>query len=162
MIVKSRLYCKSDNHGNDLYMRIFTDENNVDVGATIFLKLKSESKIRNIGQVFFNDHSFHVLRDSSKHFHYVSKSYGFNWTIINDADLNIKSVHLIVDRSEKYVIPKSIIDKFGKFLNFKQQGFELQKFVPMDMIRTFRDEGYDSIAEPIILKDPNHHGEEQH
>lgn len=160
MIVKSRLFAKSDNHGNDLYMRIFTDENNVDVGATIFLKLKSETKIRNLGQIFFNDHSFHVLRDSSKHFHYVSKSYGFNWTIINDADLNIKSVHLIVDKNERYIIPKSIIDSYGKFLNFKQQGFELQKFVPMDMIRTFRDESYDSSIEPIVLKDGNE--EEQH
>ncbi len=144
MIIKSRMMGKSDNFGNDLYLRIFSDENNIDVGGTIFLKLKSENKRRNLGNICLSDRSFHVLRDSGKHFHYMSKSYGFNWNIINDADLNIKTIHLVVDKSEKYIIPKSVLETYGKFLNFKQQGFELQKFLPMDMIRQFRDGTYNA------------------
>jgi hypothetical protein len=134
---------------------VFSDENNKDIGATIHLKLKSENKRRNIGTIYFNDRSFHVLRDSGKHYHYVSKSYGFNWNIIADDFLNIKSVYLVVDKSERYIIPKSVMETYGKFLNFKQQGFELQKFLPMDMIKTFRDTEYNPNIDPIISEDEN-------
>jgi len=141
-IVKSRMVGKSDNFGNDLYLRIFSDEKNTDVGATVFLKLKSDNKKRNLGNIYFGDRSFHVLRDSGKHFHYKTKSYGFNWSIINDADLHIKTIHLVVDKSEKYVIPKTVLETYGTFLNFKEQGFELQKFLPIDMIRNYKDANY--------------------
>lgn len=147
------MLAKSDNFGNDLYLRVFSDENNKDVGASIYLKLKSENKRRNIGTLFFNDRSLYVIRDSGKHYHYVSKSYGFNWNIIDDDFLNIKSVHLVVDKSERYIIPKSIMETYGKFLNFKQQGFELQKFLPMDMIKNFRDSEYNPNIDPIISQD---------
>lgn len=147
MIVDSRVMAKEDNAGNTLYLRIWSDENKLDVGGSIFLKLRSESKKRNLGNLILKDRSFHIIRDSGKHYHYVSKSYGFNWNIINDADLGIKSIHLIIDRKDKYVIPKSILETYGKFLNFKQQGFELQKFLPFDMIKNFRDDTYEHIEE---------------
>jgi hypothetical protein len=147
------MLAKSDNFGNDLYLRVFSDENNKDVGASIYLKLKSENKRRNIGTLFFNDRSLHVIRDSGKHYHYISKSYGFNWNIIDDDFLNIKSVHLVVDKSERYIIPKSVMETYGKFLNFKQQGFELQKFLPLDMIKNFRDLEYNPNIDPIISEE---------
>jgi hypothetical protein len=150
MIVDSRVLAKEDNAGNTLYLRIWSDENKLDVGGTIFLKLKSESKKRNLGNLTIKDRSFHIIRDSNKHYHYKSKSYGFNWNIINDAELGIKSIHLIVDKKDKYVIPKTILDTYGKFLNFKQQGFELQKFLPFDMIKNFKDDSYEHIDEPNI------------
>jgi hypothetical protein len=142
MIVGSRVMAKEDNAGNTLYLRVWSDENKVDVGGSIFLKLKSESKKRNLGNLIVNDRSFHIIRDSGKHYHYISKSYGFNWNIINDADLGIKTIHLVVDKKDKYIIPKSVLETYGKFLNFKQQGFELQKFLPFDMIKNFKDEKF--------------------
>lgn len=151
MIVDSRVMAKEDNAGNTLYLRIWSDENKFDVGGSIFLKLRSESKKRNLGNLIIKDRSFHIIRDSGKHYHYVSKSYGFNWNIINDVDLGIKSIHLIVDRKDKYVIPKSILETYGKFLNFKQQGFELQKFLPFDMIKNFKDNDFNPTSE--ILQD---------
>ena len=150
MIVDSRVLAKEDNAGNTLYLRIWSNENKLDVGGSIFLKLRSESKKRNLGNLIIKDRSFHIIRDSGKHYHYKSKSYGFNWNIINDADLGIKTIHLIVDKKDKYIIPKSILDTYGKFLNFKQQGFELQKFLPFDMIKNFRDDSYEHIDEPDI------------
>ena len=150
MIVDSRVLAKEDNAGNTLYLRIWSNENKLDVGGSIFLKLKSEIKKRNLGNLIIKDRSFHIIRDSGKHYHYKSKSYGFNWNIINDADLGIKTIHLIVDKKDKYIIPKSILDTYGKFLNFKQQGFELQKFLPFDMIKNFRDDSYEHIDEPDI------------
>ena len=144
---------KEDNAGNTLYLRVWSDENKVDVGGSIFLKLKSESKKRNLGNLIVNDRSFHIIRESGKHYHYVSKSYGFNWNIINDADLGIKTIHLVVDKKDKYIIPKTILETYGKFLNFKQQGFELQKFLPFDMIKNFKDEKFNPETETEHIQD---------
>lgn len=154
MKLKTRLFGRSDNFGNDIILKIFhNEEEGYDVGCTIFLKLKSESRHRNLGYLYLADKSFHVLRDSSKHFHYKTKSYGFNWSIINDAVLNIKTIHLIINKSDKYIIPISVLDSFGKFLNFQQQGFELQKFLPMDIIQRFKDESYNPKEDPLTQND---------
>lgn len=153
MIVGSRVMAKEDNAGNTLYLRVWSDENKVDVGGSIFLKLKSENKKRNLGNLIVNDRSFHIIRDSGKHYHYISKSYGFNWNIINDADLGIKTIHLVVDKKDKYIIPKSVLETYGKFLNFKQQGFELQKFLPFDMIKNFKDEKFNPEIETEHIQD---------
>ena len=83
----------------------------------------------------------------------MSKSYGFNWNIINDADLGIKTIHLVVDKKDKYIIPKTILETYGKFLNFKQQGFELQKFLPFDMIKNFKDEKFNPETETEHIQD---------
>jgi len=82
MIVGSRLVAREDGFQNIVFMRIFSDENKYDVGATIFLKLKSEGRRRNVGNLYLHDHSFHVTRNSQKHYHYATKGYGFNWKII--------------------------------------------------------------------------------
>ena len=138
----TEVLAQSDKFNNTLYLKVHY-EDNVAMGCSVYLKLKSEERQRKLGNIYFFDRSFHVTRDSSKHFHYKTKSYGFNWTIINDAELNIKIVHLIVDKKEKYIIPKTVLDTYGIFLNFKEQGFELQKFLPLDMIKNFKDESYE-------------------
>ena len=138
MIVGSRVVAREDGFQNIVYMRIFSDENKYDVGATIFLKLKSENRRRNVGNLYLHDNSFHMRRNSQKHYHYATKGYGFNWNIINDDALEIKTIHLTIDETEKYVFPKSLIKDWGRFLNFKQQGFELQKFLPFDFIKKYR------------------------
>ena len=138
MIINSRVVARDDGFQNVVYMRIFSDETKYDVGATIFLKLKSENRRRNVGNLYLHDKSFHMRRNSQKHYHYATKGYGFNWNIINDDDLQIKTIHLTIDGIEKYVFPKSLIKDWGRFLNFKQQGFELQKFVPFDFIKKYR------------------------
>jgi len=62
MIVQSRILGQSDYSGNDLLMRIFTDENRQDVGASVYLKLKKESKKRTLGNLYFKSRSFYVVR----------------------------------------------------------------------------------------------------
>lgn len=140
--MKSREAAVTDNLGNAIILLIYTNTDEIDVSATVYLKLKSEDTKRNIGTIHFHDDSFHVNRDSSKHYHYVSKSYGFNWYVLNHSELNIKKVHLIIDKTTKYVIPIDIMKKYSKVLNFKQQGFELQRFLPMTMIKEFKDEKF--------------------
>lgn len=137
MQVTSKVFAKEDNSGNFLYLRVFYDEFGKEVSATIFLKLKSEQGHRRLGDYRYYDKSFHILRESGKHYHYKSSSYGFNWTIINDAELDIQTIHLVVDKIEKYVFPKTLVEKFGKFLNFKSQGFELQRFLSFKIIKDY-------------------------
>jgi hypothetical protein len=149
MIINSEVFCKSDKHKNILYLRVFKDETKEVVGATIHLKLDAEKKVRHIGNFYIHDRSFHVRRDSAKHYHYKTKSYGFNWNILDDDMLGIKSVHLTIDKADTYVIPVETIGKYGRFLNFKQQGFELQRFMPLELINNFKKE-QPTIKEPIF------------
>ena len=143
MIVNSRVLGQSDNSGNDLLMRVFSDENNSDVGASVFLKLKKESKKRSLGNLYFKSRSFYVIRDSEKHLHRASKSFGFNWTILNDPFLDIQNIYLRVDKVNKYIIPISIFKEYGFFLNFKESGFEKQKFLKYEFIKNFKVEDND-------------------
>ena len=131
-----------DNLGNSVILVIYTNEDKVDVSASVYLKLKSEKDKRKLGYIDFTNDSFHCNRDSSKHFHYVSKSYGFNWFILSHSELSIKNIHLVIDKTEKYIIPIDIMNKYSRVLNFKQQGFELQRFLSMEMIRNFKDESF--------------------
>ena len=143
MIVQSRILGQSDNSGNDLLMRVFTDENSEDVGASVYLKLKKESKKRSLGNLYFKSRSFYVVRDKAKHLHRASKSFGFNWTILSDPFLDIQNIYLRVDNVNKYIIPINVIKEYGFFLNFKQSGFEKQKFLSYEFIKNFKVEDND-------------------
>ena len=137
-ILLTKPFVKDDKLGNYLIMNVHYDELEKPIGATLRLKLKAEGRERTLGHIYFADRSFHCKRKTAKHFHFVTKSFGFNWEIINDDFLCIKNIHLVVDNAEKFVFPASAIKDYGKFLNFKQQGFELQKFLQMDIIRNYK------------------------
>jgi hypothetical protein len=49
--------------------------------------------------------------------------------------LGIKRVVVEVDGKENLSFPIDLLESKGKFLNFKQQGFELQKFLELSIIR---------------------------
>lgn len=137
MEVGSRLLGRSDSSGNEIIMRVYYDENKVDTNATLYLRLKSEKRPRLLGNIDFTTKTFFCKRSRSKHYHYKSKGFGFNWTILEDEYLNIQKVHLLVDDSERYVFEKDLVKRYGKFMNFKQQGFELQRFMSFDLIKQF-------------------------
>jgi len=135
MNIKSRLLAKDDESGNRLYMRIFSDEHLADTSATIHLKTSGSSRIKQIGYIDLNTKTFFCKRDTSKHYHYKSKSFGFNHSLLSDTMLGIKMVVVEVDGKEKLSFPIDLLESRGKFLNFKQQGFELQKFLELSIIR---------------------------
>jgi hypothetical protein len=126
MNIVSQIFAKEDSQHNIVYLRIFYDENKVKIGANIHLKLKSEKRQRMIGHYYFADKTICLKRDSDKHFFHKTKSYGFNWTIINDDFLDIETIHLTINKT-KYVFPKKVLELQGRFMNFKEEGFELQK-----------------------------------
>lgn len=135
MNIKSRLLAKDDEFGNRLYMRVFSDEHHYDTSATIHLKLSSEKHGRQLGFIDLNTKTFYCKRDTTKHYHYKTKSFGFNYSLLSDEFLNIEKVVVIVDNAERLSFPIKLLESHGKFLNFKSQGFELQKFLELAIIR---------------------------
>jgi hypothetical protein len=74
-----------------------------------------------------------LKRNSERHYHYKSKSYGFNYAILDS--LEIEQVHLTIDK-ENFIIPIKAFES-ARVLNFSQQGFEVQKFLPVEIIRKY-------------------------
>jgi hypothetical protein len=111
-----------DEYGNKLYRR----------KDTIFLHLTSEQNPRKLGIIDEENQVIVITRESSKHLHRLSNSYGFNLQLLKTATV-FNSIRLIVDNIH-YLIPIKLIKEKGKFLFFKQQGFELQVFLSLDEI----------------------------
>lgn len=137
MNLYTKVFASDDNAGNRVYMKVYFDENNVHQNSIISLKLKEENRPRQIGSYDFITRTFHCKRKTAKHLHRKSKSFGFNWTILNDKFLAVENVYLIVDDEEHYKFPISLINDYGQFLNFKQQGFELQRFMSFELIKRY-------------------------
>ncbi|CAK0758349.1 hypothetical protein CCP3SC1AL1_240033 [Gammaproteobacteria bacterium] len=137
MDVGSKVFGKEDKQGNQLLVRGFYDENKQWTHASVHLKLAKLSKPRLLGYVDVQDAILHVTRDLEKHYHYKSKGFGFNWELLNGNLIHIKTISLRVDDDKVYVFPKTLIKEYGTFLNFKQQGFELQRFLRFDLIKKY-------------------------
>ena len=150
MIIGSKLFGDSDNQGNKLFLRVFYNENKEHVSANVHLKLQSGGKTRLLGKYDFHNKVFYCTRKMSKHYHYAAKGFGFNWRILDDPYLAITRVHIVIDDETHYEIPKSLIAQYGKFLNFKQQGFELQKFISLDLIKL-----HSRVPEPLKTEPSN-------
>lgn len=98
----------------------------------IRLELKGR-KPKVIAQWDSTSKTLFVKRDSARHYHYKSKSYGFNSELLNS--LEIENVNITIDR-EQFIVPISEF-KHARHLNFSQEGFELQKFLPVEIIRKY-------------------------
>ena len=137
MIITSELFVKDDKFKNQIILRMFYDEQKNKVSANIYLKLVAEKRRRLIGAYHYADNTLYVRRDSSKHLLHKNRSFGFNWDLLNEPIFDIKEVNLKVDDSRTYLLPKYFMLNYGSFLNFKQQGFELQKFIPFELIKRY-------------------------
>ena len=105
------------------------------VDRTILLKLASETKTRRIGLIN-SKNQLYIKRKRIIHLHYKSDSYGFNHYIIDNAK-KFSSV-LLIDERGRYLIPNRVILDEGKFLYFKQEGFERQIFLSLDIINQYK------------------------
>jgi hypothetical protein len=136
MTVSTEIYAKQDLQGNFIYLRVMLDENKEKIGASAILKLKSERKRRHLGNFDFSSGTFFMLRNSKHHYHFAMNGYGFNHDLLIDQFLNIKVINIKID-DVTYEFPKTVIDSKGSFLNFKKQGFELQRFLPFKIIQQY-------------------------
>ena len=146
LIVKEQRFVQEDQSGNQLFMRVFIDESNTQRSANIHLKLSREERKRFIGNYGFDNKTIYLSRKSTKHYHYATKSYGFNYRLINDPQLDIKWIVVKID-DVAYRFPKSLIDDYGTYLQFKQQWYELQKFVKFNIIKNYKN------TEPVTDSD---------
>ena len=114
-----------DNKGNKLVL---------ESGKPYRVKLELKSKRpKLIAQWDSTTKTLFVKRDSARHYHYKTKSYGFNSELLNS--LEIENVNITIDR-EQFIVPISEF-KNARHLNFSQEGFELQKFLPVEIIRKY-------------------------
>ncbi len=120
----------SDNDGN--FIRV------VDAGDTrvVSLKLKGDTRERLIGTLSKQRRELLVTRIRAKHLLQKNKSYGFNYHVLSKAK-QFDHVRL-EDDYDAYLIPVSYILEQGKFLFFKQQGFEKQIFLSLESMKQFK------------------------
>jgi hypothetical protein len=120
----------------------YIDENNTllirsnDKLIIVKLKLK-DMKPRMIGTVTKSTRTIEMKRKRDKHLHFMTNSYGFNDYILREQD-SFDWVRLSDDLGNHWKIPVSYILEKGTYLNFKQKGFELQRFVSLANLEQFR------------------------
>lgn len=104
----------------------FLDEN------IIYLKLVNIKVPRFIG--FIMDNVATVFRNKAEHTMRVNNSYGFSIEVLKALD--IEHINLYEDEAI-YSFPISVLEEHGSYLHFKSQGFEIQKFLPHDIIHKY-------------------------
>jgi hypothetical protein len=107
-----------------------------DKTAVIFLELESESKKRKIGVVTKSTKTLSIKRDRGLHLFRNGNAYGFNEYILKEA--KIFDTISLRDNIHSWKVPVKFILENGTYMNFKQQGFELQLFVTLAQLEQFR------------------------
>lgn len=118
-----------DDNGNELAI--------ADNGK-VMLHLKSEPRARAIGVI--RDRVLHVDRNRDRHLHRKSNSYGFNYHVLQKDMFDHVSIN---ESGTHYVVPKDVILADGKVMFFKKAkagSFEVQIFLNLDTIKTYRKE----------------------
>ncbi len=109
-----------------------------DKTTVLFLKLQSENgRKRKVGVITKSTETMKIKRSRDKHLFRKFSAYGFNEYVLQTA----KSFNKIwlADEHDEWKIPVDFILKNGEhFLHFKEQGFELQRFITLSQIEQFR------------------------
>lgn len=117
-----------DGSGN----RLIATHNDAIINLSLLL---ADGKSRAIGQIDKGTRTLRLVRSRSKHLMRINNSYGINYYLIENGKL-FDQVE-IVDEQNTWVVPKEYIIKHCTTLNFKAQGFELQKFISLDKLNSF-------------------------
>lgn len=137
MVVKSEIYKFPDNFGNELCFRILFNEYLKPVTATVYLRLQNIGNYpRQIGYIDIPKRTFYCYRDSSKHLHIKTNSYGFNYFLTEDR-FGIDKIDVRIDKTH-YQFGVDVLREQSQVLNFKAQGFEVQRFLPLEIIMEHR------------------------
>lgn len=127
----TKLLEQRDSDGNRMIAAVFPNGN-----WSISIQLISEKRQRLAGTVDSKEKTFFIKRKRSKHLHYKTNSYGFNDSILR-GEPKIEKV-VLRDEYGIYIIPVAAILEQGKYLYFKQSGFEKQIFLKLDIIESFK------------------------
>lgn len=105
--------------------------------VVLYIKLQSEGgRSRKVGVITKSTKTLKITRKRDKHLFRKLNAYGFNEYVL----ANGKSFDKIwlKDDFNEWKIPVDFILKEGEYLNFKAQGFELQKFISLEKIEQFK------------------------
>lgn len=102
----------------------------------VLLKLNSEIRSRLLGYINIKSKSIKIIRKKEVHLLQKNNSYGFNHTLLLDAKRFDKI--LLKDEINSWKIPTQFILDNGKFLFFKEQGFEKQIFISIEQLNQFK------------------------
>lgn len=98
----------------------------------ITLHLKGKKAGRNIGRVRLADRVLEVERKREKHLMRKANAYGFNEYVIREAK-KFDNIEL-TDEYGTYSFSRQLILNMGKYLHFKEEGFEKQLFLSLNII----------------------------
>ncbi len=104
----------------------------------LYIKLASEKYRRHVGRVVENVRRFHVERSENIHLLKKANAYGFNYHVLKVAT---KFDTVVIHEKESkaiYLIPREDLMEKGKFMFFKQQGFELQTFIDRETLNVYK------------------------
>jgi hypothetical protein len=97
--------------------------------------LLTDGKKRAIGQIDKASRTLRLIRSRSKHLMRVNNSYGINYYLIENGKLFDKVQ--IVDEQNTWIVSKDYLIEHCTTMNFKTQGFELQKFISLDKLNSY-------------------------
>jgi hypothetical protein len=127
---KDEIKTVSDDYGNLILIC------NNGVRLVLYLKLKAETRKRKLGVVNLGQRTIEIKRNYEKHIFRKNESYGFNYSILADAK-KFDNVRL-KDEKNEWLVPRQFILDNGKFLFFKENGFEKQIFIPISELKPFQ------------------------
>jgi hypothetical protein len=94
-----------------------------------------DGKKRAIGQIDKVKRTLRLVRSRGKHLMRANNSYGINYYLIENG--NTFDLVEIVDEQNSWLVSKDYLIENCTTMNFKAQGFELQKFISLDKLNTF-------------------------
>lgn len=98
----------------------------------ITLHLKGKKAGRNIGRVRLADRVLEVSRKRGKHLMLKANAYGFNEYVLREAK-RFDKIEL-TDEYGTYLFSRQLVLDMGKYLHFKEEGFEKQIFLSLNII----------------------------
>lgn len=121
-----------DDHGRDSIL-MHSGEKTI----ILFIRLGSEGRRkRKLGVVTISTKTLKITRSRDKHLFIKGNAYGFNDYVLRQGKTFDKV--WLKDEVSDWKVPVKFILENGSYLNFKQQGFEVQIFVSLDQIEQFR------------------------
>ena len=116
----------------DNYIRIESNDRLIKLTLMLY-----NSEPRFVGTITKSTRTIEIRRKMSVHLFRMANAYGFNEYILKNSK-TFDWIRLRDDAGNDWKIPKQFIIDNGKYLNFKEQGFELQLFVPLEMLEPYR------------------------
>lgn len=114
------------------YVRTSANEKTI----TVWLKLKSERRKRLIGHITISTKTLRITRDRNKHLFIKGLAYGFNDYVMANAK-RFDTIWL-KDQNSDWKFPISLVREQGRYLNFKEQGFERQRFLSLEQLEPYK------------------------